>query len=166
MATEIEQLLKRLSDTISEMSVTNQNSLLIHHYRGKLHDYNQEFKKTSGNIKASREHAELLHSVRRDIKDAHNSESFIRRSVNASDRTASAIIEQAEQSQEALRNQKRNLLGAQSKMGGMDGMFSSIGSLMSQIQRKKMRDQIILAMVISFCATFIFVYWLRDNGMI
>lgn len=38
------------------------------HHRGKLHDFAQDFRKTRASIKSTREHAELLSSVRRDIK--------------------------------------------------------------------------------------------------
>ena len=43
----------------------------LQHHRGKLHDYTQEFKKLQQSIQSAREHAELLESVRRDIKYTH-----------------------------------------------------------------------------------------------
>jgi len=178
MSAEIEELLGRLSEMNNDMSALTSESVgapskmpILLHHRGKFQDYVQEFKKIGAKIRATREHAELLNSVRRDItmyKDSsHDSASHrARRSLAVSDRTADVIIEQAEMSRDALGSQQRSLRSALGRVGTFTDAFGAIESAMTNIKRKKFRDKIILAVVISICSTLLILYWLRDQGHI
>lgn len=178
MAIEIEQLLMKLQEINDNMSryIARQDpstaTPLLHalqHHRGKLHDYTQEFKKLQQSIQSAREHAELLESVRRDINlfkssggsDRTDNLLHERKSLHASDRIADEVIGQAQQAREELHHQRSMLSGTLNKLKAAGAGFPAMGALMSAIKRKKSRDSIILALVISFCICFMLWYWLR-----
>jgi len=176
-AGEIEQKLMALSEVNEEMSKclsafepTNATSqAILQHHRGKLHDYQQDFKKTKANINATREHAELLSHVRQDIshfKAGTNSrmENALRTrgAIHGSDRTADQILGQATEAREQLVSQRNLLQTSLAKLTGSSGTFSGLNNILTQIKRKKSRDWLILGLFISFCTCFILWYWLRS----
>jgi len=72
--TEIDKLLVQFARILGECEQKSSSDLaspinpLLQQFRSKYHEFSQEFKKIKGNITATREHAELLRSVRNDIR--------------------------------------------------------------------------------------------------
>jgi Golgi SNAP receptor complex protein 1 len=173
MALEIEQMLIKLSEINEEMSRCNTSAAFSHilqNHRSKLHEFTQEFRRTKNNINATREHAELLISVREDISQYKKgsglnsrTENLLRErsSLHSIDRVADALLGQAQEAREVLHNQKSMLQGTISKLTSLTTSFPGINTLMGTIKKKKARDLIILGGFISFCICFILFYWLR-----
>lgn len=181
MAVEIQQLVLKLGEVNECMakllttmdpgtsSFTHASTLLQQH-RGKLYDYTQEFKKTKATITATREHAELLFSVRKDISQFKNSggangraDQLLRErgSLHTADRIADAIIGQATETRENLGNQKGLLQGTFSKLVSLGANFPALNNLIGSIRRKKFRDSLILALFISSCICFLIWYAMK-----
>eukprot|EP01098_Paradermamoeba_levis_P016133 TRINITY_DN8522_c0_g1_i2.p1 TRINITY_DN8522_c0_g1~~TRINITY_DN8522_c0_g1_i2.p1 ORF type:complete len:251 (-),score=32.42 TRINITY_DN8522_c0_g1_i2:181-933(-) len=181
MAVEIQLLLMKLTEVNESMgrvlgalepgtSNYTHSSTLLQQHRAKLHDYSQEFKKTKATITATREHAELLFSVRKDISQYKNSggangraDQLLRErgALHTADRVADAILGQAAETREALTNQKSLLQGTLSKLSNFGGNFAAVNSLIGSIRRKKFRDSLILAVFIALCICFLLWYGMK-----
>lgn len=182
MAMEIDQLLLRLSEVNDDMSryVARQeaasSSLLpiLHHHRGKLHDFNQDFKKTQSKINYAREHAQLLSSVRQAIDSYKNSPNggggssnininYLMRErphLNNSHNDLDSIIGQAEETRQTVSSQRAFLRNTLNRLSDVGGGFPTLNSIIGGIRRAKSRDFVVLGGVISLCICFLLWWWL------
>eukprot|EP00042_Codosiga_hollandica_P034232 m.238545 g.238545 ORF g.238545 m.238545 type:complete len:93 (+) comp54357_c0_seq8:459-737(+) len=78
MATELQELIYKLSQLIDSMSDTLKDSErspsalhTLSRHRDLLTDYSKEFNKAKSNIQSNRNRAELMASVQRDIRSKH-----------------------------------------------------------------------------------------------
>ncbi|KAI4134245.1 MAG: hypothetical protein L6R39_007861, partial [Caloplaca ligustica] len=152
------------SESLLTASALKQNNLSRH--RSILLDHRQTLARLKSSITESRQHANLLSTVRSDI-DAYRSNnpetaeadymlderSRIDRSHGVADSVLSqayAVNEQFGVQREMLGNVQRRIAGAAGKVPGINGLIGRIGA-------KKRRDGIILGGFIGFCG-LVFLY--------
>lgn len=174
MALEIDQLLLQLSEINDKMTRCDASVALPHilqHHRGKLHDFKLDFKKTRANIMQTREHADLLLSVRDDISEYKKNtgmnsrtENLLRErgSIHGVDHIADQLIAQAQEARDQLAGQRSLLQNTLATLAGMRGSLPGINSIMGSIKKKKYRDMVVLGSFIAFCICFLLFYWLRS----
>jgi len=169
MGLEIEQLLLRLSEMNDSMSKTTDNTPSVNNYisnhRTKLHEYSQDFKRIKNQIRTSREHAELLLSVRQDISqfkktEGTRQENLLRErsGIHNSERMIDNIIGQALDARENLNSQRNFIENSLFKVKNISRQFPGISRAMNTIGRRKKRDLIIMAAFIAFCMSLLLLY--------
>ncbi|KAF9438950.1 hypothetical protein BGZ76_002613 [Entomortierella beljakovae] len=171
----IEDLLEKLSRLVDAMSahIDTQAQLnsqapltmvhLLQKHRDILHDYTREYRKTRQNVRAARDHAQLLSSVRDDISVFKNggpsgngmsaSDHLLneRDRIDGSHRLADSALEQAFAAQEDLKRQGSTLMSVNQKINNVAAQLPSVGQLIGKIQSRKNRDNVILSCVIGSC---------------
>lgn len=175
MDTEIELLLEKLLDINDSMSrcvaaatsTTSVTQKLARH-RDILHEFTQEFRRTRNNINSMREHAELLTSVRSDISDHKASGSSSpaasllreRGAIHGNIAHMDEVITIAHTTKVALGAQRTTFMEIQGKVKQLGDRFPAIRGVLGAIKRKKSKDTLILAGVITACILFLIIYWL------
>ncbi|KAK3818731.1 MAG: hypothetical protein J3Q66DRAFT_338354 [Benniella sp.] len=169
----IEGLLEKLSRLVDAMSghidaqtQTNGQApmTMVHHlqkHRDILHDYTKEYRKTRQNVRAARDHAELLSSVRDDINTFKNggasgmsaSDLLLneRARIDGSHRLADSALEQAFAVRKDLDSQRSALVNVNQRINNVAAQLPSVGQLIGKIQSRKNRDNVILSCVIGSC---------------
>ncbi|KAJ3013648.1 Golgi SNAP receptor complex member 1 [Thoreauomyces humboldtii] len=172
---ELEHLLAKLTSVVNYMAQsldtsapTNPSMMhMLQRHRDILYDYTKEFKKTKGNLKAARDHAELLGSVRDDIsmyKSGMNQQDLLldeRGRIDGSHRMADEVLQAAYSTRHELNEQRGVLYGAQGRVTGVLARFPLVNDLVSRINTRKQRDSLIMAGVISVCVCLLLWYMLR-----
>ncbi|KAF9207407.1 hypothetical protein BGZ49_000494 [Haplosporangium sp. Z 27] len=175
LETNIEDLLEKLSRLVDAMSThidsqTQANGQapltmvhLLQKHRDILHDYTREYRKTRQNVRAARDHAQLLSSVRDDISTFKNggpsgsgmsaSDYLLneRARIDGSHRLADSALEQAYAAQDDLKRQGSTLLSVNQRINNVASQLPSVGQLIGKIQSRKNRDNVILSCVIGSC---------------
>eukprot|EP00850_Spirogloea_muscicola_P022278 SM000285S10807 [mRNA] locus=s285:26082:27440:- [translate_table: standard] len=176
MEMEIEALLEKLLDVNDAMgrcvaattSTTSVTQKLARH-RDILHEFTQEFRRTKGNIRSQREHAELLVSVRNDISEYKASAGGAspmpgllreRGAIHGNIAQIDEVISQAEATKGALAAQKTLFLDVQSRLKVLGDRFPVVRNVLGAIRRRRNRDTIILSAVITACTLFLIIYWI------
>ncbi|KAF9135839.1 hypothetical protein BGW39_011428 [Mortierella sp. 14UC] len=166
----IEELLEKLSRTVDAMSghidsqtqTNGQSPLSMNHllqkHRDILHDYTKEYRKTRQNVRAARDHAQLLTSVRDDISSFKNggmsaSDYLLneRSRIDGSHSLADSALEQAYATRDDLDRQRSTLLSVNQRINNVATQLPSVGQLIGKIQSRKNRDNVILSCVIGSC---------------
>ncbi|KAF9350704.1 hypothetical protein BGX26_011184 [Mortierella sp. AD094] len=171
----IEDLLEKLSRLVDAMSahIDSQSQSngqaplsmvhLLQKHRDILHDYTREYRKTRQNVRAARDHAQLLSSVRDDISTFKNggpsgsgmsaSDYLLneRARIDGSHRLADSALEQAYAAQDDLKRQGSTLLSVNQRINNVASQLPSVGQLIGKIQLRKNRDNVILSCVIGSC---------------
>lgn len=175
MEMEIESLLEKLLDINDSMSrcvaaatsTTSVTQKLARH-RDILHEFTQEFRRTRNNISSMREHAELLTSVRNDISEYKASGSLSpgpsllreRGAIHGNIAQMDEVINVAQTAKGALGAQRTTFVEIQGKVKQLGDRFPAIRGILGAIRRKKSKDTLILAGVITACTLFLIIYWL------
>lgn len=175
MEMEIESLLEKLLDINDSMSrcvaaatsTTSVTQKLARH-RDILHEFTQEFRRTRNNISSMREHAELLTSVRNDISEYKASGSLSpgpsllreRGAIHGNIAQMDEVINVAQTAKVALGAQRTTFVEIQGKVKQLGDRFPAIRGILGAIRRKKSKDTLILAGVITACTLFLIIYWL------
>ncbi|KAG5251431.1 Golgi SNAP receptor complex member [Salix suchowensis] len=174
MEMEIESLLENLLDINDAMSrcaaasaATSVTQKLARH-RDILHEFTQEFRRIKGNINSTREHAELLSSVRDDINEYKASGSMSprvqllreRAAIHGSIAHIDDVINQAQTTRAVLGSQRTIFGDVQGKVKLLSDKFPIIRGLLGSIRRRRSRDTLILSAVIAACTLFLIIYWL------
>lgn len=181
LSAELEHLLFQLGDGINgvapivaEHDANPQNAPaltpLLYHHRNKLQQFTTEFRKTFNTIKQTREHVELLSSVRQDINaarkaNAGNSEAAYlreRSSLLSSSAISDNIIEQAFAARQAIGQQQEDLKRVFGKLSGFVQAVPGLNGLMRAIVRRRMRDRVLIAVIAAVMMIFILWYWLSS----
>ncbi|KAJ3170788.1 Golgi SNAP receptor complex member 1 [Geranomyces variabilis] len=173
---ELADLLARLTAVVAGMAQCldqgvgggGSNMHMLQRHRDILYEYSKEFKKTKANIKAAREHAELL-GTNRDSGSLYKagmttSQDMLlneRSRIDTSHRMADEVLEAAYAARGDLNDQRSILYGAKGRVGGVIARFPLVNDLLSRIHTRKQRDSLIMAGVISACACFLLWYWMR-----
>eukprot|EP00762_Andalucia_godoyi_P008479 ANDGO_05746.mRNA.1 Golgi SNAP receptor complex member 1-2 len=140
----------------------------LQRHREILHEYTQEFRKYRATITASREHAKLLSSVRRDMSNQKAGsmrpmDSLLRERNAAHD--ADRVLSESLSAAQAVRSDLSSQRDAFDRIGGrvsdMRSRFPTVDQLVARISKKKRRDMIILGSVIAACLIFTIVYVMR-----
>ncbi|TDH70751.1 uncharacterized protein CCR75_005101 [Bremia lactucae] len=163
LATDIENALMSLSETIDEMNVVvNETSMkaqdaMLQRYREVYFDFNTEFRRSMSALQEKRSAQQLFgnrghYNYSKDVE----MDSFLdeRRAVDSSRTITSGIIEQAIATKNALESQRRQFTTSHGKVTTLGSSFASINTLVEEIRRKKMRNNTILAVVIAGCICF------------
>lgn len=176
LALELQQLLIKLSlcnDSMSAILIRDPNPGHVHilsRHRDILNDYTQEFNKAKTNIRTSRERAELLTSVQRDINSYRNSSKTTRAQdlylkendhINSSTRLADDTIGLAVNAKEALILQRGIVGSISSRVSAIGGKFPALNSIMQKVNFRKRRDGLILAGVVATCIILLILYTIR-----
>jgi Golgi SNAP receptor complex protein 1 len=174
LAIETEQLLQRLTEVNDRLARAASSELggvasLGHHvqqHRSRLQDFTQEFKRVRSNIKSARDHADLVSTVRKDIsqyKSGNRQDALLRErnSLAHTDRTLDALLTQQGEARESLHQQRTILTSALGKLEQAASVFAGLGSLLTNIRRRKSRDCIIFSAVAAVCICFLVWYAIR-----
>ncbi|KAG0319086.1 hypothetical protein BGZ99_005294 [Dissophora globulifera] len=136
---------------------------LLQKHRDILHDYTREYRKTRQNVRAARDHAQLLSSVQDDISTFKNggpsgsgmsaSDYLLneRARIDGSHRLADSALEQAYATKDDLDRQRTTLLSVNQRITNVASQLPSVGQLIGKIQSRKNRDNVILSCVIGSC---------------
>ncbi|ORZ04549.1 hypothetical protein BCR41DRAFT_312974 [Lobosporangium transversale] len=173
----IEDLLAKLNRLVDAMSghiethtqTNGQAPLTMVHtlqkHRDSLHDYTKEYKKTCQNVRAARDHAQLLSSVQEDISVFKNGASGSmsatdyllneRSRIDGSHRLADSALEQAYATHDDLRRQGSALQNVNQRINNVASQLPGVGQLIGKIQSRKNRDNVILSCVIGSCVVFV-----------
>jgi Golgi SNAP receptor complex protein 1 len=165
LALQIDTLISSLTEVKERMqtyvgaSPSRSHEALLQRYREILFDFKTEFKKTQGAIGRKRESAELM--AKRGGGGGREGESEMdtllreRNAINSSQRMTDDIIGQAMATKADLSSQRAMFAGSASKMGGLAAQFPGLNNLIGTIQRRKKRDQVIIALVVAACLCFL-----------
>lgn len=135
----------------------------LQRHREIMHDYTAEFQKTRASIKAARERASLLDTVRSDIRDFRNAaqpasgragDASLLRERNAlhhSIRLADEVIGRAQSTQGSLSEQRGMLGDIGRKVVGLGSQLPVVGKLIGAIGARKRRDVVVLGGTAGIC---------------
>ena len=173
---DIETLLQRFGDINTRMGRCIASARLglaaqatHRRYREILFDYNTEFNRLKRGFRKKRESAELFRGMRSGGigagasggggPGAHATAQLMRErdGLLSSAKLADGVLGQAGEMQRALGRQRRTLLGAGRKVLDIGMMIPGVDVLIGKIRRKKLRDQIVLGIVVGLC--FVFILW-------
>eukprot|EP00667_Euglena_gracilis_P017281 EG_transcript_18194 len=165
---EIEALLKRmatLNATMAEARNAGKGGAAadkqVERHREILQDYEREYRKTKANMKCTRDRAELLHSVRRQITEHHDAAGALlreRSGINHGNLEALRVLQQAEEAKERLNAQRTVFTTVGGNLERIKSRFPAINDVIAKVQRKKTRDLIVLAVVVALCGFLVFLY--------
>ncbi|CAM6039359.1 unnamed protein product [Sphagnum compactum] len=175
MEMEIESLLEKLVDINDAMSqcvaaavsTTSVTQKLARH-RDILHEFTQEFQRTRNNMSSTREHAELLTSVWNDISEYKASSGSLspgpsllreRGAIHGSIFQVDEVISEAQATKGALAAQHSAFMEIQGKLKQLGDRFPVIRSLLGSIKRKRSKNTLILAGVVTVCSLILIIYW-------
>ncbi|KAF9188661.1 hypothetical protein BGZ51_000400 [Haplosporangium sp. Z 767] len=175
LETNIEDLLEKLSRLVDAMSqhldtqtqTNGQAPLSMVHvlqkHRDILHDNTKEYRKTRQNVRAAKDHAQLLSSVQNDINTFRNggasgggmsaSDHLLneRSRIDGSHLLADSALEQAYATRDDLDRQRTTLLSVNQRINNVATQLPGVGQLIGKIQTRKNRDNVILSCVIGSC---------------
>lgn len=170
---DIEKDLNELATSISDMkkcNIDNNNSsssglgskhmqdALIKRYSEIHYDYTNEFRNTLTAINRKRESMELFNSSKKSNNDEQDSSVAKllreRSGIAASMKSINDVIAQAFDTKNALSSQRSTLSNARGGLSSLAASVPGIGGLIDGIQRKKNKDNIILAIVIAILVIF------------
>lgn len=156
----IENDLSTLSEIIDQMArhvETTSQTALLQRYRELYFDYNTEYKRTMASIQQKRESASLF-SRSGVMNNGPDEETDIllreRSAVDSSRSMTDSIIGQAMAAKASLERQKERFTSSRGRVTTLTGTFTGIHSLMDQIQRKKLRNNTIIALLIAVLICF------------
>jgi len=174
LATDIERDLCELSECINSMRDCPHNNLhsaglpshqqeaLIKRYHEIHFDYTTEFKNTLATIQRKRESMELFKPSKNGSNgDEDSSVAKLlreRSSIAASMKSINDVISQAFETKAALTNQRNTLSGAAGGLSGLTANIPTFNRLIEGINKKKSRDQMIIALVIAIILCFS-IWW-------
>lgn len=170
---KLEASLKRLSNVIEMMnelfeqlgsskpSGTGPSYLLSRHQEVHL-EYQRDLRKLRNQLSKSREHTDLITSVREEIDSYRNmsSEQYTQKERNMLDsahRETDHIVDMAHVAHSNLITQKSGLSGTIKKIQDAAERFPVINQVMMKIRVRRRRDQVILGTIIALC---IFIFFL------
>ncbi len=170
---DIEKDLNELATCISDMKKCNNDNnnssssghgskhmqdALIKRYSEIHYDYTNEFRNTLTAINRKRESMELFNSSKKSNNDGQDSSVAKllreRSGIAASMKSINNVIAQAFDTRNALSSQRSTLSNAKGGLSSLAANVPGIGGLIDSIQRKKNKDNIILALVIAILVIF------------
>ena len=164
---EIASSLQQFAATINEMSrvVATSKSVLggahLQRCREVLQDDRNFFRKIKSSISKKKESAELFKHADARRTELSDTELLLRERehISNSSRKVDDIYNAALGTREQLQQQRQSFLRSNSRIAQMLGSLPSMSRIMNAIQKKKTRDQRVLALVIGGCLCFT-LWWL------
>lgn len=141
----------------------------LQRHREILHDYSAEFQKTRASIKAARERASLLDTVRSEIRDYRDASEVLgaragdasllreRNALHHAIRLADDVIGRAQSTQGSLHEQRGMLGNIGRNVVGLGERMPLIGNLINAISARKRRDVMVLGGTAGVC--FMLLFW-------
>jgi Golgi SNAP receptor complex protein 1 len=133
-----------------------------------IHDLRSEYRRQQAVLRQKREAEALMRDMeaRRSGaggRDASATDTLLRErgSLASSHKVMDGMLEQAAATREALRQQRGSLMNAAGGVGALAARFPGVGALIGAIQRRRTRDQRIIALLIAACICFTLWYTLR-----
>ncbi|OLL25832.1 Golgi SNAP receptor complex member 1 [Neolecta irregularis DAH-3] len=130
-----------------------------------LADHEREFARLKANLQQSRNHANLLSSVRQDIKyepkvKSSTSDQFLREheSISSSHRMTDSILAQAYETRDEFGRQRAALSRMNMRLLNSASSIPGLNKIIGKINTRKKRDSVILAVIISMCIC-VFLFW-------
>ena len=167
LSERIERNLTDLADCNERMSQCvaagerSASSALLKRYREILFDYKSEFRKLSAQIQRKKERAELLGGAREAQNGADASIQHLyaeQRSINSSMQVAGGTLEQAQEARASLLRQRDTIGGSTSALRDIAANFPAVNRVIEAIQRRRMRENVVVGLTISFCICFTIYY--------
>ena len=165
---EIERLLIDLNECISSMkesedSVGSLQDNLIKRYDEIYFDYKTEFQNASAALRRKRESMALFEGAENNRDgDGEDSATALllaeRNTIANSMRSIGDVIGEATEAKVFLKNQRGLLDGGFSQLSGLNTRLPTFDQVIDGIQKKKFRDQAIIACIIGLCLIFI-IWW-------
>jgi Golgi SNAP receptor complex protein 1 len=84
-----------------------------------------------------------------------------RGSLQVSHKAMDSMLAQADETREALQRQRGSLMNSSTGLGAMAARFPSVQALIGAIQRRRTRDQRIIALLVAACICFTLWYMWR-----
>ena len=167
LAKEIEHQLTQLTETIDKMAECPETKKVIggrvlQRFREVSFDYSQEWQKTSGSLQQKRNRASLFGDRKEDDEKSSEMDLLMkeRNSIHKSQQMADGVIGQALAAREALNQQRNTFTSSSGKLGQLTASFSGVNALIGRIQKKKLKDNVVLAVVIALCICFLLYYFI------
>mmetsp|Transcript_32374 Transcript_32374/g.91738 ORF Transcript_32374/g.91738 Transcript_32374/m.91738 type:complete len:262 (-) Transcript_32374:51-836(-) len=170
--TELEDLLRRLSDVNEAMSSAvsggDARAHTLARHRDIHHDYTQEFRRLGATLGAARDRSELLAGHEDSapllgVQVQGSSGALLRERTTLG--STNAVLDDVMGTASAvavnLGEQRRIFDGVGNKLMAVGAKFPVLNGLLNAIRRKKSKDTIILSAVIAACALFTIIYWLN-----
>ena len=165
-AAAVQSLLQQLQDVITKLSsaaVTPNQRATIKRYQEILTDLKGDFDKAVLAYQRAAARHELLgdaapNSAGNEKNDAMDSLLRERNHINNSLNTAAGVIGQAEAVRSDLHWQGRSLRNTGGLMGQIAANVPGINTLIDNIRRKRLQDDKIVAVTVSFCVVFTLWY--------
>ncbi|KAG0232253.1 hypothetical protein BGW42_008307 [Actinomortierella wolfii] len=167
---DIDNQLKRLDQLVDAMSkyleapsttgAPHPTSMfhILQRHRDSLYNYNKEFRTIRNNVRAARDHADLLTSVRDDISSFKAGQGSAadyylgeRARIDSSHLLADTALEQAFATRDDLAQQRTTLQNVNRRITDVAAQLPGVGNLIGKIQSRKRRDNVILSAVIGSC---------------
>lgn len=171
LGSDIESDLNELAECINSMRECNSSTpnpahhqdVLIKRYQEIHFDYNAEFKNTSAAVHRKRESMELFQSSKKMHESQEDSSVAKllreRNTIAASMKSINDVISQAFETRNALSAQRSTLTGAGGGLQGLAANVPSFSRLIDGIQRKKYRESLVVALVVSLLLCFC-IWWM------
>lgn len=158
MTADMDALLTQLSavvDSMSELQASPSLSHTLQRHTEILHDYNNEFRKTRASITSLKEHAELLSGAERPRVVTSTAGAGLdslykeRTSIAMASSGADTAIQTGLNLKEDLDRQRAMFASMVERMETMSEGLPVVNRLIGQIRRKKKRDVLIFAAIVS-----------------
>jgi len=166
----IEGALRRLSDVNDSMGGeigggADPRAHTLARHRDILNDLTQEFRRLRSSYGAARERADLLAGAQSDSFTAAQASTGLllreRTGIQNSNAALDDVIGQAQAVSSSLGEQRGLFDNIGTKLAGVSGKFPVVNGVLNSIRRKKNKDSLILAAVITVCTLFLLIYWMR-----
>ncbi|OQR86966.1 hypothetical protein ACHHYP_09681 [Achlya hypogyna] len=160
LALEIEQFLSSLADIIDRMAATCNGTMaqeaMLQRYRELHFDFNQQFKRSMSMIHEKTDAQKLFQRKEPDPSVDPEADALLRERgmLDASRAVAHDSINVAMAVKENLLSQRAQLDGSRGKVTTVGSSTAGINHLVDQIRRKKMRNNILIALTIAGCICF------------
>ncbi|EQC28968.1 hypothetical protein SDRG_13305 [Saprolegnia diclina VS20] len=157
---EIEQFLSSLADIIDRMAATCNGSMaqeaVLQRYRELHFDFGQQFKRSASVIHEKSDAQKLFQRKEQNPSVDPEAEALLRERgmLDASRTIANDSINIAMAVKENLLSQRAQLDGSRGKVTTVGSSTAGINVLVDQIRRKKMRNNILVAITIAGCICF------------
>ncbi|OQS06943.1 hypothetical protein THRCLA_01042 [Thraustotheca clavata] len=160
LALEIEQFLSSMADIIDRMSAMSNGSMaheaVLQRYRELYFDFNQQFKRSMSIVQEKSDAQKLFQRKEQNPSTDPAAEALLRERgmLDASRSMANDSINLAMAVKENLLNQRNQLDGSRGRVSTIGSSTQGINHLVDQIRRKKMRNNILIALTIAGCICF------------
>jgi Golgi SNAP receptor complex protein 1 len=167
---ELTEINERISASLSEADRKHSTAALHaqQHHKGRLREYEKDFRTIKSNIEQAKAQAELLSTVRKDIsafKEGGNGRAGedVRVALDGAGDELGRVLGAASSNRAALQHQRSVVDQAVTKLKSAAALLPGLNGLMNRIRRRKARDMIILACVSAFFVVFLYLYASRGG---